>query len=216
MKESQKKSLLNLVKKRGVITSKESTLLGVHSQTLTRLVSQGSLERIARGQYSWSEHPITEHQTLAIVARAVPAGVICLLSVLGFHGLGTQLPAEVWLAVDHRAPQPRLYYPPLRLVRFSGQAFTAGIETHILEGQPVRMYSIAKTLADLFKYRNKVGLDVTLEALREAWQERQFTMDELDHYARNCRVQRVMKPYLEALVSGVLQPAAWRIPSLPV
>ena len=201
MKEPQQKSLLSLVKKRGVITSKEATHLGVHSQTLTRLVSQGTIERIARGQYSWSEHPITEHQTLAIVARAVPAGVICLLSVLGFHGLGTQLPAEVWLAVDNRAPQPRLYYPPLRVVRFSGEAFTAGIETHILEGQPVRIYCIAKTLADLFKYRNKVGLEVALEALREAWKNQRFTMEELDRYARICRVQRVMTPYLEALIA---------------
>jgi predicted transcriptional regulator of viral defense system len=201
MKGSQQKNLLNLVKKRGVITSKEATHLGVHSQTLTRMLKQGTLERIARGQYSLSDHPITEHQTLAIVARAVPAGVICLLSVLSFHGLGTQLPAEVWLAVDRRAPQPRLYYPPLRVVRFSGESFTAGVETHMLEGQPVRIYNIAKTLADLFKYRNKVGHEVALEALRQAWNEKRFTMDDLDRYAQICRVKRIMSPYLETLIS---------------
>lgn len=201
MKEPQQKSLLNLAKKRGVITSKEAAGLGVHSQILTRLVNQGTLERIARGQYSLSEHPITEHQTLAIVARAVPAGVICLLSVLSFHGIGTQLPAEVWLAVDHRAPQPRLYFPPLRVVRFSGDAFTTGIETHLLEGQPVRMYNIAKTLADLFKFRNKVGLEVVLEALRQSWNEKRFTVGDLERYAQICRVKRVMTPYLEALIT---------------
>lgn len=201
MNEPQQKNLLNFIKKWGVITSKEATYLGVHSQTITRMIYRGILERIARGQYSLSDHPITEHQTLAIVARAVPAGVVCLLSVLSFHGLGTQLPAQVWLAVDHRAPQPRLYHPPLRVVRFSGEAFTAGIETYSLEGQPVRMYSIDKTLADLFKYRNKVGLGVALEALREAWNEKRFAMDDLDRYAQICRVKRIMSPYLEALIA---------------
>ena len=201
MKGSQQKNLLNLAKKRGVITSKEATRLGIHSQVLTRLVHQGILERIARGQYFLSDHPISEYHALTIIARAVPSGVLCLLSALSFHGLGTQLPAEVWLAVEHRAPQPRLYFPPLRVVRFSGEAFTAGIERHMLEGQPVRIYNIPKTLADLFKYRNKVGLEVALEALREAWNEKRFTMDDLDRYAQICRVKRIMAPYLEALIA---------------
>jgi len=192
--------LLRLAHKVGVITTRDATRLGIHSQFLTRLVRQGGLERIVRGQYRLPEHPITEHHTLTIVSRAVPDGVICLLSVLNFHGIGTQLPAQVWLAVE-RSAWPRLNYPPLRVVRFSGEAFTAGIEVHRLEGHPVRMYSVAKTLADLFKYRNKIGLEVALEALRESWRERRFTMDELDHYAQICRVHTVMKPYLEALIT---------------
>jgi predicted transcriptional regulator of viral defense system len=131
----------------------------------------------------------------------VPEGVVCLLSALSFHGVGTQLPHEVWLAIQRRARQPSLRYPPLRVVKFSGKAFAEGIEVHRVEGQSVRVYSVAKTLADLFKYRNKIGLDVALEALREAWRERRFTMDEMDRFARICRVERVMKPYLEALVA---------------
>jgi predicted transcriptional regulator of viral defense system len=127
--------------------------------------------------------------------------VICLVSALGFHGIGTQLPSEVWVAIDRRARAPALEYPPLRVVRFSGPAFTDGVETHRVEGDAVRVYGVAKTLADLFKYRNRIGLEVTLEALREAWRTRRFTMAEIDRFARVCRVERVMQPYLEALVA---------------
>lgn len=200
MRRSQREEVLELVYKRGCLTAREAAQRGIHSQILTHLVREGALERVARGQYCLPNQPLTEHHSLSIVARATPSGVVCLLSALAFHGIGTQLPAEVWVAIDRRARRPNLRYPPLRVVRFSGQAFTAGIETHSVEGQLVRVYSIAKTLADLFKYRNKVGLDVALEALREAWRERKFTMDELDRYARICRVQRVMTPYLEVLV----------------
>jgi predicted transcriptional regulator of viral defense system len=136
-----------------------------------------------------------------VASRAVPRGVICLLAALSFHGIGTQLPSEVWMAIDRRARRPRLRYPPLRIVRFTGGALTKGIESHTIEGQSVRIYGVAKTLADAFKYRNKIGLDVALEALRQAWQEKRFTIDELDRFARICRVERVMRPYVEALVA---------------
>jgi predicted transcriptional regulator of viral defense system len=201
MDHSNREQILKYARQRRIFTAREASELGIHSQALTRLVREGALERIARGQYHLTGQPLTEHFSLSVVARAVPSGVICLLSALSFHGIGTQLPAEVWLAIDRRARRPNLRYPPLRVVRFSGEAFAEGIETYSVEGQPVKVYGIGKTLADLFKYRNKVGLDVALEALREAWLERRFTMDELDRYARICRVQRVMKPYLEALVS---------------
>ncbi len=174
---------------------------GIHTDALTRLVRAGQLERIARGQYRLPERPITEHHGLAVAARAVPRGVVCLLSALGFHGIGTQLPSEIWMAIDRRARRPSLRYPPLRIVRFTGQALTSGIESHGIQGQDVRIYGVAKTLADTFKYRNKIGLDVALEALREAWRERRFTFDELDHFAGICRVERVMRPYIEALVA---------------
>ena len=118
-----------------------------------------------------------------------------------FHDIGTQLPSEVWIAIDRRARRPALKFPPLRVIRYSGAALTEGVETHDIEGQKVKVYSVAKTLADCFKYRNKIGLDVALEALREAWRERRFTMAELGRYAGICRVQRVMGPYLEALVA---------------
>jgi predicted transcriptional regulator of viral defense system len=200
MSQSQTEKTLRLARKMGVATATEAARHGIHSQVLTRLVREGSLERIARGQYRLPDQPLTEHHTLAVVARAVPAGVICLLSALSYHGIGTQIPHEVWLAIHRRARKPSLRYPPLRIVKFSGKAFSEGIETHDVEGQSVRIYSVAKTLADLFKYRNKIGLDVALEGLREAWRERRFTMDEMDRFSRICRVERVMKPYLEALV----------------
>lgn len=201
MMSSKQDKILTYAQNHVAFTTRDARNLGVHSQILTRLVRDGSLERIARGQYRLPNQQITEHFSLAVVSRAVPTGVICLLSALNFHGMGTQLPPEVWLAIDRSTRKPSLSYPPIRVIRFSGESFTAGIETHILEGQPVRIYSIPKTLADLFKFRNKVGLDVVLEALREAWQERLFNIDELDHFARICRVQRIMTPYLETLIS---------------
>ena len=201
MPRAARNRLLGLARRRGVITSREASRAGIHSQQLTRLVAEGALERIARGQYQVAERPVTEHHGLAIVARAVPRGVICLLSALTVHGIGTQLPAEVWVAIEGRARAPRLAHPPLKVVRFSGRAYTEGIETRYLEGESVRVYSVAKTLADLFKYRNKLGLDVALEALREAWRDRKVTVEELDLAASICRVERVMRPYVETVVS---------------
>lgn len=192
--------LLRLTRRRGSFTAREVAGEGIHTQTLSRLVRAGALERITRGRYRLSEAPITEHHGLALTAAAVPNGVVCLLSALSFHEIGTQLPHEVWVAIDRRARRPSLRYPRLRILRFSGRALTEGIETHRIEGETVRVYSVAKTIADTFKYRNKVGLDVALEALREAWRDRRFTMDEIHHLARICRVERVMRPYLEALV----------------
>jgi predicted transcriptional regulator of viral defense system len=201
MRHSQVNETLNIARKRGIFTAGEAAREGIHSQILTRLIRKGAIERIARGQYRYPDQPVTEHHSLAVVARAVPHGVICLISALSFHEIGTQLPPHVWLAIDRRARRPKIGYPMLRIARLSGKAFTDGIEVHQIEGQPVKIYGVAKTLADLFKYRNKIGLDVALEALREAWRDRRFTMDEMDRYARICRVQRVMKPYLEALVA---------------
>lgn len=193
--------ILKLARRRRGVSARELAVTGIHRQALTRLVEAGQLERVSRGLYRLPEHPRTEHHSLAIVAAAVPTGVICLLSALQFHGIGTQLPSEVWIAVDRRARRPALQYPPLHIVRYTGAALTEGIETHSIERQKVCVYNVPKTLADCFKYRHKIGLDVALEALREAWRTRRFTMDALDRYARICRVQRVMQPYLEALVA---------------
>jgi len=173
--------------------------IGVHTQLLTRLVTEGALERVGRGRYRPPGADITEHHGLALTALAVPRGVVCLLSALVFHGIGTQSPSEVWVAVDRRARAPRADWPPLRVVRFSGRALTAGVEEHRIEGQVVRVYSLPKTICDCFKYRNKLGLDVALEALKDAWNRRRIRMADLDEYARVCRVERVMHPYLEAL-----------------
>ena len=192
---------LKLARRRQGVTTRELAARGIHRQVLTRLVAEGELERVVRGLYRLADQSPTEHRGLVMASAAVPQGVVCLLSALQFHGIGTQLPSEVWVAIDRRARRPALKYPPLRVVRYTGAALTEGVELHRIEGRTVRVYGVAKTVADCFKYRNKIGLDVALEALREAWRARRFTMDALDRYARICRVQRVMQPYLEALVA---------------
>ncbi len=191
---------LRLARRRGTITRRELIESGIHTQTLSRLVRAGALERMARGRYRLPDAPITENHGLALAAAAVPKAVVCLVSALRFHEIGTQAPHEVWIALDRRSRRPALSYPRLRVHRFGGKALTEGIETHRIEGESVKVYNVAKTLADVFKYRNKVGLDVALEALREAWRARRFTMDEVHRYARLCHVERIMRPYLEALV----------------
>lgn len=192
--------LLALAKRRGVFTAEDVAHAGIHSQQLTRLVRDGVLERLSRGQYRFSNARITEHHGLVMVSLAVPDGVICLLSALSFHGIGAQLPSEVWIALARGHRTPKVKHPPVRIVHFSGAAFTTGIERHRAEGATILVYSVAKTLADLFKHRNAIGIDVAIEALREAWVERRFTMDQLDRAAHACRVVHVMHPYIQAIV----------------
>jgi predicted transcriptional regulator of viral defense system len=179
----------------------DARAVDVHSQELTRLVREGVLERVARGTYRMADRPTSEHHSFAVVATIAPKSVICLLSALAFHQIGTQLPSDVWVVVERGTRPPRLQNPPLRVMRWSGDAFRKGIETHTIEGTRVRIYGIAKTIADLFRFRNRIGIDVAIEALRDAWQRRLVTIDEIDRYAKVCRVQRVMRPYLEALVA---------------
>jgi predicted transcriptional regulator of viral defense system len=193
--------VLHEARKRPFLTSADAGRAGVHSQELTRLVRSGELERVSRGRYRLPGREITEHHALAIVAAASPGSVICLLSALAFHGIGTQVPFEIWVAVERGTRAPTVNSQRLRVVRFSGDAFRKGIDVHRIEGERVRVYNVGKTIADLFKYRNKIGIDVALEALRDAWRRRKVTIDEIDRYARVCRVERVMRPYLEALVS---------------
>jgi predicted transcriptional regulator of viral defense system len=192
---------LKLARRRQGVTAREIAAVGIHRQALTRLVEAGQLDRVARGIYRLPDQSITEHHGLVLACTAVPQGVITLISALQFHRIGTQLASEVWIALDRRARRPALKYPPLRVVRYTGDALSEGVQPHRIEGQTVRVYNVAKTVADCFKYRNKIGLDVALEALQEAWRMRRFTMDELHRYAGICRVQSVMRPYLELLVA---------------
>ncbi len=192
--------LLDFARARGIFGAGDVAAAGIHSEWLSRLVAEGLLERVARGRYRLAGSDTTEHHTLALVAAVAPSAVVCLLSALQFHQIGTQAPLEVWIAVDRRTARPRLGYPPLRVVHFSGLAFTSGIERHTIEGQDVRVYSVAKTIADCFKHRNKIGLDVALEALTDAWRQRRLSLAELNEFAAMGRVQRVMQPYVEALI----------------
>ncbi len=196
--------VLALARRTGLLRPRDLAAHGVHPENLRRLCDRGLLVRTGRGLYVPADVAPTENRTVAEVCKRVPHGVVCLLSALQFHGLTTQLPFEVWLAVD-RAVDRRVRRPgtdplPLRLVRFSGAAFTAGVEEHRVEGVPVKVYSPAKTVADCFKFRHQIGLDVALEALRDCWRQRRATMDELYRAARVCRVANVIRPYLESLV----------------
>lgn len=174
--------------------------LGLSRTSLNTLVSEGRLVRLSRGLYAHPNRPVTEHTSLAEIASKHPNVLVCLLSALQFHGLTTQAPFEVWIAIASKARAPKSDYPPLRIVRFGGAALTEGAEAHQVEGVTVRITSPAKTVVDCFKFRNKIGLDVALEALREAWYAKRVSMDELWHYAQICRMGNVMRPYLEALV----------------
>jgi len=193
--------VLEAVKQAGVLRPRDLDRYGIAREYLGRLERAGKLQRIGRGLYALPDAHPTEHRDLAAVAKRVPDGVICLLSALRFHELTTQAPHQVWLAIDRKARRPRMDHPPLRIVRFSGAALHEGIEEHVLEGVRARVFSPAKTVADCFKYRHKIGLDVAIEALREGHRSQRFSMDELWRYAGICRVRNVMRPYLEALAA---------------
>ena len=199
--------LIDLARSQGLIRPRDLGPLEISRISLTRAVRRGQLERVGRGLYGLPGRPVSAHGALAEVARRVPKGVVCLLSALRFHGLTTQAPFQIWLAIDNKAVAPKLDYPPLRIVRFSGAALTDGVEEHVVDGVVVRMTSVAKTVADCFKYRNKIGLDVALEALREAWREKRMAADDLWRCAKICRVANVMRPYLEGQSDLLLREA---------
>ena len=198
-KVSKSKKVLDIARKAGMLRARELNKHGIPRVYLQRLEQQGLLVREARGLYAHPDAKVTENHSLAEASKRVSHGVICLLSALRFHGLTTQNPSEVWLALDWKARAPKNGKLPLRIVRMSGKAFTEGVEEHQIETVNVRVYKSAKTVADCFKYRNKIGLDVALEALREYRRKYRGGMDELWSYAHICRVARVMRPYLEAL-----------------
>ena len=200
MFQTIEEKVLGLARERGMLRPRDLAQKKLPADYLWRLYRKGKLERVGRGVYAPLDADLTENHSLAEAALRVPHGTICLLSALGFHRLTTQLPFEVWMAIDVKARRPREEIIPLRIVRFSGEALTAGVQTHSIEGVEVKVYSPAKTVADCFKYRNKIGLDVAIEALRDCWRKRLATADDLFRYARVCRVERVMRPYMESLV----------------
>jgi len=191
--------LIDLARSQGLIRPCDLAPLGIPRVSLTRAGRRGQLKRVGRGLYSLPGREVSAHGSLAEVARRVPKGVVCLLSALRFHGLTTQAPFEVWLAIENKSLAPKLDFPPLRIVRFSGAALTEGVEEHVVDGVTIRVTGVAKTVADCFKYRNKIGLDVALEALREAWHAKRMTSEDIWRYAKICRVANVMRPYLDSL-----------------
>jgi predicted transcriptional regulator of viral defense system len=201
MTTPQRNHVLQLVRQLGIVRPADLAARGVPRGQLYRLVRDGLVERQTRGIYVAGQHAFTAEHTLAQVAKRVPGGVICLLTALRFHDLTTQNPAEVWIALPEKARKPRLDYPRLRVARFSGPALTEGIETRRVEGVEVRVYSAAKTVADCFKYRNKVGIDVAIEALRDFSRRHRGGATALARFARICRVSRVIQPYLEVFAA---------------
>jgi len=191
--------ILDMARRQGLLRPRDVEARGFSRMALSTLARQGKLTRLCRGLYALPDRSVSEYATLAEVASKHPNALVCLLSALQFHGLSTQSPFEVWLAIANKARAPKMDYPPLRIVRFSGDALTAGVEEHQVDGVTVRVTNVAKTVADCFKYRNKIGLDVALEALREAWNAKRVKMDDLWRCAQVCRVANVMRPYLEAL-----------------
>jgi predicted transcriptional regulator of viral defense system len=198
--QSTEKKVLALVRKGGILRPRDLQVKGLPSDYLWRLHKQGKLEKVGRGMYASQGAELSEHQTVVQSALRVPHGIVCLLSALRFYDLTTQSPFEIWMAIDVKARAPKEDIIPLRIVRFSGKALTSGVETHTIEGVNVKVYKPAKTVADCFKYRNKIGLDVAIEALRDCWRKKLVTSDELWHYAKVCRVARIMRPYLESVV----------------
>lgn len=199
MAAAPQRSVQDLARKKRMFRLSEATEAGIHPEKIRRLVHAGQLTRVGRGLYAIPTLQVTEYHTLAELAKRVPKGVVCLLTALRFHGLGTQNPHEVWLAVDRRAGIPRVDFARIRLVRISGAALTSGIDEHTIEHVAVRITSPARTVVDCFKFRNKIGIDVAVEALREYRRLRKGTADELWREADRLRMTRVMRPYWDAL-----------------
>jgi len=196
---NQSDQILELARYRRVLRAADVRMHGWSPQLLIRLHQSGRLQRFARGLYGLPDAEVTEHQTLIEVCQRVPKGVLCLLSALQFHEIGTQMPHEVWIALPKGSQTPALSYPTLRIKRLSGTAYSDGIQTMTDHGAAIRVYSAAKTVTDCFKFRNQIGLDVALEALKDSWRSRKVTIVELGHFAKINRVERVMQPYLEAV-----------------
>ena len=197
---SKKQQVLELAAKYAVISSADVLQADLPREYLHRLADEGKLERISRGLYQTVDRDQGQYFSMLSVAKQVPNGVIALLSALSYHGITTQHPYEVWIAVDRKARKPKIGYPKVRYLSMSAPVLNTGVEEHLIDGINIKVFTSAKTVVDCFKYRNKIGLDVALEALREGWREKRFTIDELTNYAQVCRVLNVMRPYMESLV----------------
>ncbi len=196
---TQTERVLGLVQSRGMVRPKDLADLGIPSVVLTRLAADGRVERVGRGLYRASGRLPTEVDSLELLAIKVPRAVFCLLTALQVHELTTQLPRQVWIAMPRGSHAPKIEYPPIRMIQFSGDAYVEGVEIIERDSVSLRVYGVAKTVADCFKYRNKIGLDVALEALKAARSTGKATADDLWRFAKICRVANVMRPYLEAL-----------------
>ncbi|RDK06471.1 type IV toxin-antitoxin system AbiEi family antitoxin domain-containing protein [Cupriavidus lacunae] len=199
---TQAQRVLDLVSRKGMLRPGDLDNIEVPRVVLTRMVDAGLLEKIDRGIYRLPNDPGSEHESLIAIATRAPQAVFCLLTALQFHELTTQLPREVWIAMPRGSHAPRIEFPPIKMIQVAEDAYSAGIEVIERDGVPLRVYCAARTVADCFKHRNKVGLDVALEALKDARAQRKASADDLWRYAKICRVANVMRPYLELVFRG--------------
>lgn len=202
MKSSQARRALRLLAKQGMVRLREFISAGIAEETIARLVRENKVVRLARGLYQLQGAQVEAEHSMAEAAKLVPKGVICLISALQFHGLTTQLPSQVWMAIDRTTRRPSISYPPIRFVRFGRRALIEGVGVHTIESVSVRVYSPAKAVVDCFRYRNKIGTDVAIEALRDALRKRLCTPSEIWKLARDLRILTVMRPYLEAVAAN--------------
>lgn len=198
--QTQRDRLIKLFESTPILKSREIVEHHIDPKTVQRMVESGEVQRIARGIYARPDLEPESHHSLVEAQMIVDTGIVCLLSALSYHEIGTQIPRWVWMAVSRGTRLPKTPNHPIKVVTFTGEAFSEGIEEHEIEGFTVHIYSAAKTVADCFKYRNKIGTDVALEALREALQTRKAAVEEILHYADICRVRNVMMPYLESVL----------------
>jgi len=201
MAPTQRMRALELLKARPMLRLKDFAAQGIGPETLARLVRDEEVVRAARGLYQLPDAPVDASHVLAEASALVPKGVICLTSALQFHELTLQMPSAVWMAIDRTAWRPKIDYPPIRFVRFTGSALTEGVERHRIEGIEVPITNPARTIVDCFRYRTKVGLDVAMEGLREGLRRRKTTGDELWTYGKKARIWSAMRPYVEAMVA---------------
>ena len=190
---------MQYVRRKGIVRPRDLEALGIPREYLLRLYRQGKLSRTGRGIYTLPDAAVTERHSYAEVAKRVPEAVLCLLSALVFHEITTQSPASVWIALGKGARKPAILSPSLRVVRLTEPSLSEGVERHKVEGVPVRVYSAAKTVADCFKFRNKIGLDVAIEALKDSLRQKKATIKDIYRYAKICRVSNVIRPYMESL-----------------
>ncbi len=195
-----RQQVLNFLQAHSVVRPKDLVECGLPKDYLYTLAKEGVIIRVGRGLYQWPEKDLGRYQSLSEVCKRAPNAVITLLSALNYHNFTTQNPYQVWLAIGQKSWRPKISYPPVRIITMSGEAMTSGIDEIMVEGVSIKVFNPAKTVADCFKYRNKIGLDVALDALKEGWATNKFTMDELYHYAKICRVKKIMQPYIESLV----------------
>ena len=191
--------VLELARQKGLLRASDLDAIDAPRVVLTRLTAAGLLDRVGRGLYRLPNHPASEHEGLVVVAAKAPQAVFCLLTALQFHGLTTQLPHQIWIAMPRGSHSPRIDWPTIRMVQMTGDVHAAGIEEHRRDGATLRVYSAVKTVVDCFKHRNKIGLDVAMEALKDAWRTRKASVDDLWRYAQVCRVANVMRPYMEVV-----------------